>query len=337
MDLVSVIVPVYNVEKYLKECVDSLLQQTYKNLEIILVDDGSKDQSGVICDEYAEKDKRIKVIHKDNAGLGYARNSGLEIATGGYVTFIDSDDIADPNLVELLMQGIQEHGVDTCIGGFKRIGDDGKTVFKEQYEETLYTGEAVYESLFARMLGSAPDKHDAVRMSVWNVMYSMEIIKEHNLRFPSEREFISEDIIWDSDYYKYAKCVKVIPSTAYSYRITPGSLTQNYKPQRLEMICTLYKEMERRLRGDTEKITRLQRQFFVNLRVCINQENNHIRTKGEKTLSKRMMDIVNCPTVVKVVNTYPIEKIQFRQKVFLIIIKHKLVTMLEVLMKLGMI
>lgn len=337
MELVSIIVPVYNVEKYLRECVDSLLKQTYKNLEIILVDDGSRDQSGVICNEYAEMDKRVKVIHKDNAGLGYARNSGLEIATGGYVTFIDSDDIAAPNLVELLMQGIQEHDADTCIGGFKRIGNDGKTVFKERYEETLYTGEDVYDSLFARMLGSAPDKHDAMRMSVWNVMYSTEIIREHNLRFPSEREFISEDIIWDSDYYKYAECVKVIPSTAYSYRITPGSLTQNYKPQRLEMICTLYKEMERRLSGDVEKITRLQRQFFVNLKVCISQENNHIRTKEEKTLRKSLMDIVNCPTVEKIVNTYPIEKIQLRQRVFLIIIKHKLVTMLGVLLKLGMI
>lgn len=337
MELVSIIVPVYNVKKYLRECVESLLQQTYKNLEIILVDDGSKDQSGAICDEYAEKDKRIKVIHKDNAGLGFARNSGLEIARGGYVTFIDSDDIADSNLVELLMQGIQEYDADTCIGGFKRISNDGKIVFREQYEEAVYVGKAVYDGLFAKMLGSAPDKHDAMRMSVWNVMYSTEIIREYNLRFPSEREFISEDIIWDSDYYKYAKCVKVIPSMAYSYRITPGSLTQNYKPQRLEMVCALYNEMERRLGGDIEKIIRLQRQFFVNLRVCISQENNHIRAKGEKTLGKRLMNIVNCQTVEKVVNTYPIKKIQFRQRVFLIIIKYKLVTMLGALLKLGMI
>ncbi|MGN1167499.1 MAG: glycosyltransferase family 2 protein [Lachnospiraceae bacterium] len=337
MEIVSVIVPVYNVERYLKECVDSLLRQTYKNLEIILVDDGSQDSSGEICDEYLHIDKRVKVIHKENAGLGFARNSGLEIATGRFVTFIDSDDIADLNLVELLMEGIEECGADTCIGGFKRVDETGKTTFTEQYTQAVYTGEAVYDGLFARMLGSAPDRHDSIRMSVWNVMYSMDIIKQHSLRFPSEREFISEDIIWDSEYYKYADCVKVITSTAYSYRITPGSLTKKYKPQMLEMICTLYKEMENRLNGDVEKTTRLQRQFFVNLRMCISQENNHMMGQRETTLRKRLEDIVSCSTVEKVVNTYPIERTQFQARMFLIIIKYKLVTVMGVLLKLGMI
>lgn len=333
MELVSVVVPVYNVEKYLRKCIESLLQQTYNNLEIILVDDGSKDQSGKICDEYAQNDARIKVIHKDNAGLGFARNSGLEAATGEFVTFIDSDDSADLNLVELLMRGIEECDADTCIGGFKRIDECGKIVFTEQYGKKVYAGSAVYDGLFARMLGSAPDKHDSMRMSVWNVMYSMRIIKQYNLQFPSEREFISEDIIWDSEYYRYAKCVNVIESTAYNYRITPGSLTQKYKPQMLEMICTLYKEVESRLNGDMEKITRLQRQFFVNLRACISQENSHIGAQRKK----RLKDIVSCQTVEKIVNIYPIGKTQFRARVFLIIIKYKLVTVLSILLKMRMI
>lgn len=337
MKLVSIIVPVYNVEKYLRECIDSLLHQTYKNLEIILVDDGSKDQSGDICDEYSQKDRRIKVVHKKNAGLGFARNSGLEIATGEFVTFLDSDDTADSNLVELLMEGIEDNDADTCIGGFKRVDENGKTIFKENYIETVYVEKDVYNKLFARMLGSAPNKRDAIRMSVWNVMYSMKIIKKYNLRFPSEREFISEDIIWDSDYYRYARCVKVITSTAYNYRITPGSLTQKYKPRMLEMICTLYKEMENRLNGDVEKITRLQRQFFVNLKMCISQERNPGRDQRELTTRKRLVDILNSSTVESVVNDYPIDKIQFKAKVFLLIIKYKLVTLLDILLKLGMV
>lgn len=337
MELVSIIVPVYNVEKYLRECIDSLLHQTYRNLEIILVDDGSKDQSGKICDEYSQKDHRITVVHKKNAGLGYARNSGLEIATGEFVSFIDSDDTVDTNLIELLMAGIHDYGADTCIGGFKRIDVTGKAIFVEQYTETVYTERAVYNDLFARMLGSAPNKHDAMRMSVWNVIYSMKIIQKYNLRFPSEREFISEDIIWDSDYFKYAKYVKVIASTAYNYRITPGSLTQKYKPQMLDMICTLYKEMEKRLDGDVEKIIRLQRQFFVNLKVCICQENVRSRDQRETVLRKRLADIVSCSTVEKIVNTYPIEKTQFQARIFLLIIKYKWVTLLGILLKLGMV
>ena len=111
------------------------------------------------------------------------------------------------------------------------------------------------------MLGSAPDKPDAIRMSVWNVMYSMDIIRKYKIEFPSEREFISEDIIWDSEYYKYSKRVKVIDSNAYNYRITPGSLTQKYKENMLKKICVLYSEMINRISDD--KIKRLQRQFFV--------------------------------------------------------------------------
>ena len=113
MELVSIIVPVYNTDKYLYQCVKSLLNQTYADIEIILVDDGSKDDSGRICNEFAKKYQRIKVIHKENAGLGYARNSGLKLATGKYVTFIDSDDWADPDLIQKLIMGLKESEADT--------------------------------------------------------------------------------------------------------------------------------------------------------------------------------------------------------------------------------
>ena len=101
-DLISIIVPIYNVEKYIKKCIDSIINQTYTNLEIILVDDGSPDNCGKICDKYKEKDDRIKVIHKKNGGLSDARNAGIDIATGEYITFIDSDDYVAENYIEVL-------------------------------------------------------------------------------------------------------------------------------------------------------------------------------------------------------------------------------------------
>ena len=247
MDLITIIVPVYNVENYIKECIESLVNQTYQNIEIILIDDGSTDSSGCICDNYAESDSRIKVIHKKNEGLGFARNTGLMAAKGKFVTFIDSDDKADADLIERLIKGIFEFDCDTCIGGFRRISESGVVSYEEQYDDAIFSGTNVYNVLFARMLGSSPDKHDAIRMSVWNVMYSMNIIRENKLKFPSERKLISEDLIWDSEYYKYAKRVKVINSTAYNYRITPGSLTKKYKPDMLEKICVLYNEMFNRI------------------------------------------------------------------------------------------
>ena len=324
MELVSIIVPVYNVEQYLRECIQSLVNQTYSNIEIILVDDGSKDASGKICDELKKEDWRIKVIHKENAGLGYARNSGLDIAQGEYVTFIDSDDVADDNLVESLMQGIHANKADTCIGGFKRITEDGKIAYEEKYEKKTYVGLEVFQGLFARMLGSDVDKHDAVRMSVWNVLYSMKIIKDNDIRFPSERVLISEDIIWDSQYYKYSSAAAIIESTAYKYRITPGSLTQKYKPNKFKMICKLYDVLCEKVGSDPNMKTRLQRQFFVNLRDCIHQEKQNISKCKRKVYIHRVNEILNDDKVRQVVNEYPISKIQFKPRMFILLVKYKL-------------
>lgn len=336
-DLVSVIIPVYNVDKYLKKCIDSMLNQTYKNIEIILVDDGSTDTSGFICDQYKEKNDNIIVIHKKNEGLGYARNSALKIASGKYVTFIDSDDYADNDLIMNLMKGVIYDQVDTCIGGFKRINEDGSIEFIEKYQECIYINDDIYDSLFARMLGSLPEKHDALRMSVWNVLYSMDIIKEHGLIFPSERDFISEDIMWDSEYYKYAHKVKIIESTAYNYRITPGSLTQKFKPQRFEMVCILYKELKKRIDNDSVKVMRLQRQFFVNLRVCLKQEHPKISKNNRHIYIIRIKKIINDDLVQEIVKEYPVNKIQFKQKIFLLLIKYRLFYILIIFINLGII
>lgn len=336
MELVTIIVPVYNVEKYIIECVDSLISQTYKNIEIILVDDGSKDGSGAICDDYAILDARIKVIHKQNEGLGFARNTGLKVARGKFVTFIDSDDKADADLVEKLINGIHEADCDTCIGGFKRILENNTISFEEKYDKEVYIGKDVYDKLFARMLGSAPDRHDAIRMSVWNVMYSMDIIRKYKIEFPSERVFISEDIIWDSEYYKYAKKACVISSTAYNYRVTPGSLTQKYKTDMLEKICVLYNEMCNRLSYDEIKIIRLQRQFFVNLRSCIKQECFSISHKSDKEMRVAIKEIVNNHVVHTVSKEYLRLIHQGKQKLFICIVRYKCVTLLCLLNKMGM-
>ena len=125
--MVSVIVPVYKVEKYLRRCLDSIINQTNSDLEIILVDDGSPDTCGCICDEYAAKDPRVVVIHKENAGLGYARNSGLDICTGEYVMFVDSDDYLSENAVQILLDRMLQDGSDMAVGKHIDVYEDGST------------------------------------------------------------------------------------------------------------------------------------------------------------------------------------------------------------------
>ena len=136
-DLISIIIPVYNVQNYIRKCLDSVLNQTYKNLEIILVDDGSPDQCGDICDEYAKKDLRVKVVHKTNGGVSSARNVGLDIATGDYVGFVDPDDYIEADMYQILLTEIKDGDFDIVECNYIRHYDDGTNVVKKN-ENKIY-------------------------------------------------------------------------------------------------------------------------------------------------------------------------------------------------------
>lgn len=180
-DLISIIIPVYNVEKYLRQCLESVINQTYKNLEIILVDDGSKDASGGICDEYAEKDGRIKVIHKENGGVSSARNVGLENVTGSYIAFIDSDDYVLPCFIERLYNIVKKHNVDLVDCNYttfednvivKELGNDvEKIINKKEMQMRIYTVKGIRTIV------------------LWNKLYKKELFND--LNFPDGK--INED------------------------------------------------------------------------------------------------------------------------------------------------
>ena len=125
-ELISVIVPVYNVERYLRRCVDSILHQTYRNLEVLLVDDGSTDASGAICDEYAAQEERVTAVHQKNGGLSAARNAGLERAQGTYLCFVDSDDFLNSRMLETLCRDLQEQDADVAVVGFRMFVTGGR-------------------------------------------------------------------------------------------------------------------------------------------------------------------------------------------------------------------
>jgi len=146
-DLISVVVPVYNVEKYLRRCVDSILCQTYSNLEIILVDDGSPDNSGKICDDYKKKDKRIKVIHKENGGLSDARNVGIDACHGKYITFVDSDDWIERDYVEVLYDALKRNKVRISVGDVAIFYNDVKTHCDFDGKEEIVSPEQFFEKM----------------------------------------------------------------------------------------------------------------------------------------------------------------------------------------------
>ena len=148
-DMISIIIPIYNVEKYLEKCLDSILNQTYKNLEIILIDDGSTDNSPNICNSYCEKDKRIKIIHKNNEGVSSARNKGIELSKGKYIVFIDSDDYVSNEHIEVLYDCIISNNVDLVISNLIDISEDGIILNNEEKESFLMNKDQCLKELLS--------------------------------------------------------------------------------------------------------------------------------------------------------------------------------------------
>lgn len=196
-ELISVIIPVYNVERYLKKCVNSILNQTYQNIEVILVDDGSLDSSGVICDQLKEQDTRVHVIHKKNGGLSDARNAGLEQANGDYYYFIDSDDFVDMTILEELYSNLVKTKADISLCDLIYCDEDMKNlneIYHHQNIPTVVLSKKEYWNLLMK-------DENAALIVAWNKLYKKEIFQK--LRYPvnklHEDEFILQDIIEQCD------------------------------------------------------------------------------------------------------------------------------------------
>lgn len=332
--LVSVVVPVYNVEKYLRECLDSLINQTYKNLEIIIVDDGSTDNSGKICDEYEKKNKNIKVIHKENEGLGFARNTGLEYIHGEYVTFVDSDDYVDNNFIEELYKNITTQNADICKSGFKRIDDNHNILKIRKYDNYIYNREQTKNTFIPRMIGSLPDKKDSIEMCVWATIYKTSYILEYKIKFPSERVLISEDLFFNIDYAQNINKSCTIDYIGYNYRYNISSLTKKYRSDRFEASKYFYLELKKRLETfgyNDEALLRLSRIFFVYIKMCISQERYQTSNRKYKDSLKTISKICNDYLVQEIINSYPINKLGIKQRTFLKLIKYKCIKILYIL------
>lgn len=331
-DLISVVVPVYNVKPYLERCVNGILNQTYKLLEIILVDDGSTDGSGDLCESFKSVDNRVRVIHKQNAGLGYARNSGLEICTGKYVAFVDSDDEVTSTLISDLYVGLTSNKVDECKLGYNRIDVNSKVCGEKKYPFEMFVGDKAKNVFAPRLIGSAPDKKDSIEMSVWGCLFNLAIIREYNVKFPSERELISEDIIFQLEYLQHANGACTIEAIDYKYRINEKSLTQSYRADRLEKCIVIYDELQRRLKlygYDDDALNRAKRMFCVYIRMCIAQELKNNRSIAVANIKS----ICNNPRVREVVESYPQRQLGVAQRTFLSLVKHKCAFLLWALKK----
>lgn len=236
--LISVIVPVYNVEKYLKKCVDSITSQTYKNLEILLVDDGSTDSSGQICNEFEKNDARIKVIHKKNGGLSDARNAGLDRAKGQYYAFIDSDDYIQDNTIEIMLNAIKKNKSEIAVCNMIRFLEEGETVqfYCPTDHEVLYQGNQRYKTL------NQP--------SVCNKLFEAKLFE--GIRFPKGK-YYEDTFVYHEVLYR-ANSIVLTGTDSYWYLSREDSILgqPQYTERYFDFIEAVYKRADFLLKHDVQ-------------------------------------------------------------------------------------
>jgi glycosyltransferase involved in cell wall biosynthesis len=239
--LVSYIVPVYNAEKFLLRTLNALAGQTYKNIEVILVDDGSSDSSGSICDDFCSADSRFKCIHIKNGGVSHARNTGLENADGDYIMFCDSDDLPHADMVQTLVE--KSDGADITLCGFNKICGD-KTKADTFSEEKIYTEKSeIIKNLVMPMCvwGYTPDGHrlPSVYGSTWRGLYAKHLFD--NAKFDEEINH-GEDLLINLSLFTGADKIKLITGAYYDYIENPASITHTDCEKRLQVFCKLWKK-----------------------------------------------------------------------------------------------
>lgn len=282
---ISIIVPVYNVEDYIEDCLYSLLNQTFKNIEIILINDGSTDSSGEICDKFARNYSNIKVVHKENGGLSDARNKGLDIATGDYIGFVDSDDIISQNMYETLYNLCNKYNADVVSCGIYTFREDKFNLCNDTNEnislERCYYNEDIIKANYRGEFSS---------VSSCNKLYRKELFG--NIRFPKGRVY--EDVSTTYKIYLKSNLVVETDDQLYFYRNRDGSITHRKFSEKRFDIVPMYKEQYENMNDKFPDIGMIiKNDYYVNLK-CI-----FVDVINDESIECRKGHIARCSELMK--------------------------------------
>ena len=249
MPKISVIVPVYNVERYIDKCLDTLVNQTLKDIEIIVVDDGSPDKSSDIYNKYAGRDERVKIIKKMNAGVSEARNTGMEAATGELFMFVDSDDWLPLDGCEILYDQYEKTQADMILAD-AYIVTDGRVKKNDVFCEAFTTEDKdCFKAYQKACIGYCYNPKPAIKWNIpglgspWNKLFKRSIIKEHNLRFDPYVKGIYDDNLFTLHYLMHIRSLSYVKKPVYYFRLVSGSLTQGYKANTLEINSRIFERI----------------------------------------------------------------------------------------------
>lgn len=329
----SVVIPVYNAESYLERCITSILNQTYSNIEVILVDDGSKDGSGVLCDSYAAKHENISVIHTVNQGAGQARNTGIKASTGELIAFVDADDYIEPQMYEDLIGKLIEQEVNAVYCGYyterKGVRKPGLTDIPEAVYRSIY--------LLESMIGSLPkeqNEHDFT-ISSCNAVYRKNIICKHNIEFADCDR--CEDLIFNIQFLSVGGYIYYLDNKYYIYTQNEQSASHKYSFDSLEKEKKVYKKVTGILKKkelDEKFQLRYDRLFLGRIRICIRQEANRNDTWNIVEKVSNIKKIVNDGLVEAIIKKYPYHSNPLKLRIFHSSLKNKWIGLLFLLVKL---
>lgn len=325
----SIIVPVYKAEKYLDKCIESIANQTYRTLEIILVDDGSPDLCPQICDAWAEKDSRVRVIHKQNAGQGFARNDGIAMATGEYICFFDSDDYIDPTTIDCAYQAAVKHGAELVCFGIKSVNLQGQIIRSAvpDVPKEVYRGEEVQEVFLPMMVGPDPKtgKDYGMPKSACCKLFSMQAIQRSGWRFVSEREIISEDYYSVMKLCRDLQSVCILPYAFYTYFQSEGSFSRAYQPGRFEKICYFYTETKKmcNAQGYNSDVTDRLGGVFLSAVIGVMKKET-ASGRGAVAIWKTMRSYLNDPLMRRILQERKADYVPFKKKILFFAMRHRL-------------
>lgn len=295
---VTVVVPIYNVEQYLRRCVDSLLSQDHTPLEIILVDDGSPDASGQICDEYAAKYDNISVIHKPNGGLSSARRVGWEAATGDLIAFVDSDDYVAPDYIRRLAGPFADEDVQLSMCGYATRKDGEIIAADLPYTRPFIEHEEIASSYIVPIIGAIPQKGSLnIPGFVPIRMYRRELLEEDD--FVSEREYFTEDVVMNILYgRRISGKIAIVNEPLYYYCVNPGSLTLKHRENAFGMLMACHNLCERLTSNLGVEVADLSLRLNANLTSTVTYSIYNIgRLRDYKRFKSELKAIFNHPKV----------------------------------------
>lgn len=329
-DLISIIVPIYNVEKYLNKCIESIVNQTYENIEIILIDDGSNDNSGIICDEYAKKDNRIIVVHKENGGGSSARNKGLKIAKGEWISFVDADDWIEQTFCQTLLNKVTQEQADIALCGYNRITDNRiEKINANNQEVFLNSNEYLVKSL---------------NPQTGFGFCHMKLIKKEVLKSISfnERIEVGEDALFNIQLSTYIKKAVFLKQPLYNYRINNQSVVkrydENYANKYLKSMKIIEEYIWQEYNEENEENIEIKQNYYnfvayhimlIIVNYCYHPDNKMCNAQRKNMLK----EVINNDLFIIGLKKSNYNNISLTRKITLYTLKHKLYWLTAIICK----